>query len=89
MQLPFSHGTLWASAPVSRCEIATRELSMPDLDQIKQGERGARDGRGRFPKGRSANPDGHGPAASEAQDRLRGDAFKPSHPINRASHHAI
>jgi hypothetical protein len=62
---------------------------MPDLDQVKQGERGARDGRGRFPKGRSANPDGHGPAASEAQDRLRGDAFKPSHPINRASHHAI
>jgi hypothetical protein len=29
---------------------------MPDLDQIKQGEQGARDRRGRFPKGRSGNP---------------------------------
>jgi len=31
---------------------------MPDLDQIKQGEQGARDPRGRFPKGRSGNPAG-------------------------------
>ncbi len=31
---------------------------MPDLDQIKQGEQGARDRRGGFPKGRSGNPAG-------------------------------
>src|SRR5438132_13279677 len=31
---------------------------MPDLDQIKQGEQGARDGRGRFATGRSSNPAG-------------------------------
>src|ERR1700745_2679078 len=31
---------------------------MPDLDQIKQGEQGARDGGGRFAKGRSGNPAG-------------------------------
>jgi len=31
---------------------------MPDLDQIKQGEQGVRDRRGRFPKGRSGNPAG-------------------------------
>ena len=31
---------------------------MPDLDQIKQGEQGARDRRGRFAKGRSGNPAG-------------------------------
>ena len=31
---------------------------MPDLDQIKQGEQGARDGRGRFARGRSGNPAG-------------------------------
>ena len=31
---------------------------MPDLDQIKQGEQGARDRRGRFSKGRSGNPAG-------------------------------
>jgi hypothetical protein len=38
MQLPFSHGILWASALVSQCEIAIeRKLPMPDLDQIKQG----------------------------------------------------
>jgi hypothetical protein len=29
---------------------------MRDLDQIKQGEQGARDRHGRFPKGRSGNP---------------------------------
>jgi hypothetical protein len=29
---------------------------MPDLDQIKQGEQGARDRGGRFAKGRSGNP---------------------------------
>src|SRR4029077_16871730 len=31
---------------------------MPDLDQIKQGEQGERDGRGRFARGRSGNPAG-------------------------------
>jgi hypothetical protein len=31
---------------------------MPDLDQIKQGEEGARDRGGRFAKGRSGNPAG-------------------------------
>src|SRR2546428_5334885 len=34
------------------------ELAMPDLDQIKQGEQGVRDGRGRFARGRSGNPTG-------------------------------
>jgi len=29
---------------------------MPDLDQIKQGEQGARDRRARFARGRSGNP---------------------------------
>jgi hypothetical protein len=29
---------------------------MPDLGQIKQGERGVRDRRGRFVKGRPGNP---------------------------------
>jgi hypothetical protein len=31
---------------------------MPDLDQIKQGEEGVRDRRGRFARGRSGNPAG-------------------------------
>ena len=31
---------------------------MPDLDQIKQGEQGERDGRRRFARGRSGNPAG-------------------------------
>jgi Family of unknown function (DUF5681) len=31
---------------------------MPDLDQIKQGEQGVRDRRGRFTRGRSGNPAG-------------------------------
>src|SRR6266849_3512876 len=31
---------------------------MPDLDQMKQGEQGARDRRGRFARGRSGNPAG-------------------------------
>jgi hypothetical protein len=31
---------------------------MPDLDLIKQAKQGARDRRGRFPKGRSGNPAG-------------------------------
>jgi hypothetical protein len=31
---------------------------MPDLDQIKQGEQGERDRRGRFARGRSGNPAG-------------------------------
>jgi hypothetical protein len=34
---------------------------MPDLDQIKQGEQGARDRRGRFARGRSGNPAGRPP----------------------------
>ena len=36
----------------------TAELAMPDLDQIKQGEQGVRDRRGRFARGRSGNPSG-------------------------------
>jgi Family of unknown function (DUF5681) len=35
-----------------------KELPMPDLDQIKQGEQEARDRHGRFAKGRSGNPAG-------------------------------
>jgi uncharacterized protein DUF5681 len=31
---------------------------MPDLDLIKQGEQGVRDGRGRFASGRSGSPAG-------------------------------
>jgi hypothetical protein len=36
---------------------------MPDLDQIKQEEQGARDRRGRFARGRSGNPAGRAAAA--------------------------
>jgi Family of unknown function (DUF5681) len=35
-----------------------KEMPMPDLDQIKQAEQGARDGRWRFSKGWSGNPAG-------------------------------
>ncbi len=62
---------------------------MPDLDQIKQGEQEARDRQGRFPKGGSGDPDGDGLAAAEVQDRVRGDAFKPSRPTHGATHHAF
>ena len=62
---------------------------MPDLDQIKQGEQEARDRQGRFPKGGSGDPDGDGPAAAEAQDCVRGDAFNPSLPIHGAIRHAF
>jgi len=34
---------------VRDCDL--KELAMPDLDQIKQGEQGARDRRGRFARG--------------------------------------
>ena len=37
---------------------------MPDLDQIKQEEQGARDQRGRFARGRSGNPAGRAAAAT-------------------------
>jgi hypothetical protein len=42
----------------SGCRLSLEELAMPDLDQIKQGEQGVRDRRGRFARGRSANPAG-------------------------------
>jgi hypothetical protein len=38
--------------------LRLKELAMPDLDQIEQAEQGARDRRGRFSKGRRANPTG-------------------------------
>src|SRR5260370_38218217 len=46
------------SGSVSGCELSSKELAMPDLDQIKEGEEGVRDGRGRFARGRSGNPAG-------------------------------
>jgi hypothetical protein len=62
---------------------------MPDLDQIKQGEQEARDRQGRLPKGGSGDPNGDGPTTAEVQDRVRGDAFKPSRPTYGATHHAF
>jgi hypothetical protein len=41
---------------------------MPDLDQIKQGEQGARDRRGRFAEGLSGNPVGATAAALQPGD---------------------
>ena len=37
-------------------KLPLEELAMPDLDQIKQGEQGARDRRARLARGRSGNP---------------------------------
>jgi hypothetical protein len=49
-----------AGGVITPGEAATiaAELAMPDLDQIKQGEQGVRDRRGRFVRGRSGNPAG-------------------------------
>jgi hypothetical protein len=47
---------------VQDCDL--KELAMPDLDQIKQAEQGARDRRGRFGRGRSGNPEGRAAAAT-------------------------
>ena len=50
--------TLYAGEHRRSCAGAKlpEELAMPDLDQIKQGEQGARDRRARFARGRSGNP---------------------------------
>jgi predicted nucleic acid-binding Zn ribbon protein len=42
---------------------------MPDLDQIKQGKQGVRDGRGRFAKGRSGDPAGRPRGSSNRATR--------------------
>ena len=42
--------------PCVGAKLPLEELAMPDLDQIKQGELGARDRRVRFARGRSGNP---------------------------------
>ena len=39
-----------------RRRVSAQDGVVPDLDEIKQGEQGARDRRGRFAKGRSGNP---------------------------------
>jgi hypothetical protein len=44
---------------------------MPDLDQIKQGEQGVRDRRGRFARGRSGNPAGRPRGCRDHVDRAR------------------
>jgi len=41
-----------------------KELLMPDLDQIKQGEQAARGRRGRFAERRSGNPAGRAAAGA-------------------------
>src|SRR6266851_2295626 len=46
------------SAPRAGAELSFEELALPDLDQIKQGEQGVRDRRGRFARVRSGNPAG-------------------------------
>jgi hypothetical protein len=52
---------------VRDCDL--KELAMPDLDQIKQEEQGARDQRGRFARGRSGNPAGRAAAATASKPR--------------------
>jgi hypothetical protein len=42
---------------------------MPDLDEIKQGEQGARDRRGRFAEGQSGNPAGRPRGSSNRATR--------------------
>ena len=44
---------------------------MPDLDQIKQGEQGVRDRRGRFARGRSGNPAGRPRGCRDHVNRTR------------------
>ena len=58
---------------------------MPDLDQIKQGEQGVRDGRGRFARGRSGNPAGRPRGCRDRVNRAArlllagdGEALTPS-----------
>ena len=46
---------------------------MPDLDQIKQAEEGARDQRGRFARGRPGNPAGRAAAATTSTALLAGE----------------
>src|ERR1700732_4011050 len=46
---------------------------MPDLDQIKQAEQGARDRRGRFGRGRSGNPEGRAAAATTSTALFAGE----------------
>jgi hypothetical protein len=45
---------------------------MPDLDQIKQGEQGVRDRRGRFARGRSGNPAGRPRGCRDYVNRAAG-----------------
>src|SRR6266851_1653468 len=53
------------SAPRAGAELSFEELVLPDLDQIKQGEQGVRDRRGRFARVRSAiRPAGRAAAAT-------------------------
>src|SRR5260221_13653443 len=56
---------------VRDCDL--KELAMPDLDQIKQAEQGARDRRGRFARGRSGNPAGCAAAATTSTALLAGE----------------
>jgi hypothetical protein len=58
---------------------------MPDLDQIKQGEQGVRDRRGRFARGRSGNPAGRPRGCRDHVNRAarlllagEGEALTPS-----------
>jgi hypothetical protein len=50
-----------------------KELAMPDLDQIKQAEQGARDQRGRFARGRPGNPAGRAATATTSTALLAGE----------------
>jgi hypothetical protein len=54
--LPYSYYTLSGIGTRERVQLRLKELPMPDLDLIKQGEQELRDRRGRFVKGRSGNP---------------------------------
>jgi Family of unknown function (DUF5681) len=57
--MPYSHSTLLRIATRrAGAGLRLKELPMPDLDQIKQGEQETRDRAGRFAKGRSGNPAG-------------------------------
>jgi hypothetical protein len=56
---------------VRDCDL--KELAMPDLDQIKQAEQGARDRRGRFARGQSGNPEGRAAAATTSTALLAGE----------------
>jgi hypothetical protein len=54
--LPFSYCTLLGIGIREPVQLRLKELPMPDLDLIKQGEQELRDRRGRFVKGRSGDP---------------------------------